>query len=537
MLKHGAEHHTGIQDAIIRNLEACQALTAITRTSLGPNGMNKLIINHLEQLIVTSDCATILKEMEVQHPAAKMLVLAAHMQEQEIGDGTNLVVTFGGEALHQAEELLRKGLKPAEIISGYNLAHKKCLEILEALATTKIEDVRSLEEVSKVLGVVLGSKNVLPSLAGIVAEACIMCCPEKEHSFNVGNVRVAKALGSGMSGTHLVQGLVMVGGVQGSITKVETAKIAVFNVGLDVEDTDTKGTILIKDADSLKSYNKSEEDAMELIIKELSDAGVTVAVFGSKISEIATHFLERYKIMICKINSKFELRRVCQATGATAMVRVGRPTPEEMGACDLVEQKELGQTPIVTFQNNSGDNNAVCTIVLRASSNNILADQERAINDGVNVYRALCREPRLLPGGGATEMQLAAQLATYADTLPGLEQYAIRAYAQAFEVIPRSLAHNAGHKTTELISDLYTAHARGETNFGVSTDAETEEPIVDMAAAGIYDCYFAKMSAFTLVSQTCMDVLRVDQIIMSRPAGGPKMKGPNKNWDKDPVFG
>merc|ERR1712188_291865 len=145
MLKHGAEHHTGIQDAIIRNLEACQQLTNISRTSLGPNGMNKLIINHLEQLIVTSDSATILKEMEVQHPAAKMLVLAAHMQEQEIGDGTNLVVTFGGEALHQAEELLRKGLKPAEMV--------------------------------------MSTKNVLSSLARVVADACIMCCPEKEHSF------------------------------------------------------------------------------------------------------------------------------------------------------------------------------------------------------------------------------------------------------------------------------------------------------------------------------------------------------------------
>merc|ERR1711970_738852 len=150
MLKHGAEHHTGVQDAIIRNLEACKQLTAITRTSLGPNGMNKMIINHLEKLFVTSDSATILKEMEVQHPAAKMLVLAAHMQEQEIGDGTNLVVTFGGEALHQAEELLRKGLKPAEIISGYNMAHKKTLEILEELTSHSIQNVRDLDEVSKV---------------------------------------------------------------------------------------------------------------------------------------------------------------------------------------------------------------------------------------------------------------------------------------------------------------------------------------------------------------------------------------------------
>jgi len=537
MLKHGAEHHTGIQDAIIRNLEACQQLTNISRTSLGPNGMNKLIINHLEKLIVTADSATILKEMEVQHPAAKMLVLAAHMQEQEIGDGTNLVVTFGGEALHQAEDLLRKGLKPAEIVAGYSLAHKKVLAELEGLTTSSINNVRDLDEVTKILGCVMGTKNVLPSLAKIVAEACIMCCPDREQGFNVGNVRVAKALGSGMSGTHLVKGLVMVGCVHGTITKVQNAKVAVYSVGLDIEATDTKGTVLIQDADHLKTYNKSEEDAMEALVNEIADSGANVAVFGSGISEIAMHFLERRKIMVAKIQSKFELRRLCQATGATAMVRVGRPTAEELGTVDVVEEKELGQTRIVVFRNETEGSNPISTIVLRASSQNIIEDQERAINDGVNVYRSLCRDPRLLPGGGSTEIELAQKLATYADTLPGLEQYAVRAYGKAFEVIPRSLAQNSGHKTTELISELYNAHAKGEKAMGVTSDVEGEHTLVDMEAEGIYDCYYAKESAFKLVSGTCMDVLRVDQIIMARPAGGPKMKGPNKNWDKDPVFG
>merc|ERR1712159_941480 len=537
MLKHGAEHHTGVQDAIIRNLEACKQLTAITRTSLGPNGMNKMIINHLEKLFVTSDSATILKEMEVQHPAAKMLVLAAHMQEQEIGDGTNLVVTFGGEALHKAEDLLRKGLKPAEIVTGYGMAQRKALEVLETLSSNEVKNVRDVDEVTQVLETVLATKNVLNSLARIVASACIESCPENAKSFNVGNVRVAKALGAGMSSTHLVQGLVMVGHVEGTIKKVEKAKVAVYSVGLDVEATDTKGTVMIKNADDLKSYNKSEEDAMEAIVKEMADAGVTVAAFGSGISEIALHFLERYHIMVCKVLSKFELRRLCSATGATAMVRVGKPTPEECGKCDLVEQQELGQTQIVVFKNDGADANPVSTIVLRASSQNILEDQERAINDGVNVYRALCRDPRLLPGGGATEIELAHKLQMYADTLPGLEQYAVRAYGQAFEVVPRSLGQNAGHKTTELVSDLYTAHAKGDVSIGVGMNVDDDATLVDMAAAGVWDCYVAKESALRLVSSTCMDVLRVDQIIMSRPAGGPKMKGPNRNWDKDPVFG
>jgi len=536
MLKHGAEHHTGVQDAIIRNLEACKQLTSITRTSLGPNGMNKMIINHLEKLFVTSDSATILKEMEVQHPAAKMLVLAAHMQEQEIGDGTNLVVTFGGEALHKAEDLLRKGLKPAEIVTGYGMAQRKALEVLETLSSNEVKNVRDVDEVTQVLETVLATKNVLNSLARIVASACIESCPENAKSFNVGNVRVAKALGAGMSSTHLVQGLVMVGHVEGTIKKVEKAKVAVYSVGLDVEATDTKGTVMIKNADDLKSYNKSEEDAMEAIVKEMADAGVTVAAFGSGISEIALHFLERYHIMVCKVLSKFELRRLCSATGATAMVRVGKPTPEELGSCDIVQEKELGQTKIVVF-NNTEKENAISTIVVRASSKNILEDQERAINDGVNVYRALCRDARLVPGGASTEMELAAQVGAYGDTLPGLEQYAVRAYAEAFEVVALSLAQNAGHKATEIVSDLYAAHAKGEKSAGVTLEMEKGNPIQDMAAQGVWDCYQAKESALKLVGNCCLDVLRVDQIIMSRPAGGPKPKGPNKNWDKDPIFG
>jgi len=295
--------------------------------------------------------------------------------------------------------------------------------------------------------------------------------------------------------------------------------------------------VMIKNADDLKSYNKSEEDAMEVIVKELADAGVTVAAFGSGISEIALHFLERYHIMVCKVLSKFELRRLCSATGATAMVRVGKPTPEELGQCDVVQEKELGQTKIVVFNNTAEKENPISTIVVRASSTNILEDQERAINDGVNVYRALCRDPRLLPGGASTEMELAAQVGAYGDTLPGLEQYAVRAYAEAFEVVALSLAQNAGHKATEIVSDLYAAHAKGEKAAGITLEMEKGSPIQDMAAQGIWDCFQAKESALKLVGNCCLDVLRVDQIIMSRPAGGPKPKGPNKNWDKDPIFG
>lgn len=276
---------------------------------------------------------------------------------------------------------------------------------------------------------------------------------------------------------------------------------------------------------------------MEKTVKEIADSGVNVCVFGGKCSDMALHFLERYGQMVITTASKFELRRICDVVQATSQMRAGAVKPSEIGVCENVAEVEYGDTTVMNFQRAEGETANMSTIIVRASSKNLLDDAERAINDGVNVYRQLTRDPRLVPGGGATEIMLAKQISEYADTISGLEQYAIRAYAEAFEIVTGSLAKNSGRLATEVNAELYAAHSEGKALMGVNVQMESTDNICDMAEAGVWDCLATKLTALQLIVNTAADILRVDNIIMARTCGGPKPKGPNKNWDKDPIFG
>jgi len=251
--------------------------------------------NHIGKTYVTSDCATMLAQMEVQHPAAKMLRLAAEMQEQEVGDGTNFVCTFGGEILTKAQKLLRMGLKPVEITKGYSMATKKALELLEASDFAQVKDIRDEAEVEALMTTVMSSKNVESSLSGWVAKACIASNPVN-GGFRVGNVRVATILGSGMNDTFMLSGLATTrtSNSKTSIKSVKDAKVAVFVNPLDVDNTDSKGHVLMKNAQELKDYSKSEEDFMEKQVQAIAESGVNVCIFGGKCSDLALHYLERY---------------------------------------------------------------------------------------------------------------------------------------------------------------------------------------------------------------------------------------------------
>jgi len=533
LLKEGTKHLIGINEAVLQNIEAIKELSTIVKTSLGPQGLNKMIENHLNKLFVTNDAATILKELDVFHPAAKLVLLAAQMQEQEIGDGTNLVIAFTGELLQNAEELLKRGIHPSEIITGYNIAQQKALEYLEALATHKVENPRNTDEVVKFLKSAIASKQYgyEDILAPIIAKACIDVTPAKNVThFNVDNVRVAKILGGGVLDTHVLKGHVLTRDAEGTIKHVTNAKIAVFSAGIDVAKTETKDNIILKNAEELMNYNKSEEKNMEELISKIAAAGTKVVVSGGAVGEMAMHFIERNKMMCVKTPSKFELRRICKAVGATPLVRLGAPTPEELGFADVVTVEEIGSTKVTIFRQEAADKSGIATILVRASTQNTLDDFERAIDDGVNVYKTLLKDPRFLPGAGAAEMELATKLQSFADSTPGLVQYAIKKYGESFEVIPRILADNAGFKAIDIIASLYASHSKGNSTDGLNVEEGTLQSAVTM---GVYDLLATKASAIRLATSAAVTVLQVDQIIMSKPAGGPKppKQGPNDSDD------
>lgn len=479
---------------------------------------------------MTNDAATILRELEVQHPAAKMVVMAAHQQEQECGDGTNFTLIFAGALLENAEELLRMGLSVTEVIEGYEIASKKVQEILPNLVIGETKDLKNKAEAKKAIRTAVMSKQYGHEdfLAGLIADACVSILPAQSN-FNVDNVRVCKILGSGLLQSEVIQGMVFKRQVEGDITKVSKAKVAVYSCPLDSMQTETKGTVLIKNAEELMSFSQGEENMMEEQIKSITEAGVNVVVTGGKIGDLAQHFCNKYNVMVIRLMSKWDLRRLCKSIGATALPKITTPRAEECGHCDLVYVDEIGETPVVIFKE-AKEKNPIATIIIRGSTDNVMDDMERAIDDGVNTFKALAKDGRLVPGAGATEIELAKQITSFGESLPGLEQYAVKKFAESLEIIPRALAENTGMKATEVLSKLYAAHQEGKQNAGV--DVEDLGAVIDAKQAGIIDLYLTKLWGIRFATTAACTVLRVDQIIMAKPAGGPKAKQ-NKDWDED----
>ncbi|RYN17964.1 putative T-complex protein 1 subunit theta [Alternaria arborescens] len=542
LFKQGYQNYDAEDGAVIRNIDACRTIAQTVQTSLGPYGRNKIVINHLQKMILTSDAATILRELEVVHPAAKLLVMASQQQEAEMGDATNLVIVLAGELLKKAEELIRMGLKTSDIVLGYEKAQLAALQTLEELVCDKVEDIRSQQELSKAIRTVVAAKQSGSEdfLADLVAEAVLAVLPKNPVNFNVDNVRVVKIMGGALEQSKVVKGMVFARQPDGIVTKATKAKVGVFSCPVDISQTETKGTVLLHNAKEMMDFTKGEEQQVEQIIKELHDSGMRVVVAGSTVGELALHYLNRYNILVIKVLSKFELRRLCRVVGATPLARLGAPMPDEMGTIDVVETMEIGGDRVTVFRQEN-EQTRTATLVLRGATQNHLDDVERAIDDGVNVVKAITRDPRLVPGAGATEMQLVEKIKAIADKTSGLAQYSIRKYAEAFEVIPRTLAESAGLDATEVLAKLYVAHAaqkgRKDDEWTVGVDIENDDNTgtLDAKEEGILDLWVSKMWAIKLATEAARTVLSVDQIIVARQAGGPKMPGKAQpgNWDQD----
>ncbi|XP_020620101.1 T-complex protein 1 subunit theta-like [Orbicella faveolata] len=551
MLKEGAKHFSGRDEAVYRNISACRQFTQITRSSLGPNGMNKMVVNHLEKLFVTNDAATIIKELEVcmifdlgdfgiSSDLCDTIVVVTHTKVNSIPKVNNTKVNlprelrYQGVCGHTRNTLPRSilhGLSPPEVIEGFEKACKKALEILPDLSCSSLSDLRNSEEVAKALKTAVGSKQYGNEdfLSELITKACVSILPEKSP-FNVDNVRVAKILGSGIHSSEVVSGMVFKREVEGDVKALRDAKIVAFSCPLDSMNTETKGTVLIRNAEELKNFSKGEEEQLEKEIKSIVDTGVNCIVSGGKVGEMALHFCNKFNILVVRLTSKFDLRRLCRSVGAIILPKFTTPTAEEIGHCDEIRVSEIGGTSVTIFKQER-EETAVSTVVIRGSTENIMDDVERAVDDGVNTFKALTRDDRFVPGAGATEIELAKQISSFGETCAGLEQYAIQKFAESLEIIPRTLAENAGVKATEVISKLYAAHQGGDKNAGFDNEGGGAA-VKDAVKAGILDLYLVKYWALKFATDAAVTILRVDQIIMSKPAGGPKPKD-NPNWDED----
>lgn len=546
-------------------------------------------------MILTSDAASILRELDVVHPAAKLLVMASQQQDSEIGDSTNMVIILAGEMLKKAEELIRMGLKTSDIIQGYEIAQREALRCLDQLVVDKVHDLRSSQQLQKALRTVIAAKQSGNEdiLAPLVSSAILAVLPKNPQAFNVDNIRVVKIMGGSLSQSTVVKGMVFGREPDGSLKKAKQARVGVYTCPIDISQTETKGTVLLHNAKEMLEFTKGEESQLEAIIKELHDSGLRVLVAGATVGELALHYLNRAGILVVKVLSKFEIRRLCRVVGATPLARLGAPMPDEMGKVDVVETLEIGGDRVTVFRQEDGSSNITrtATLVIRGATQNQLDDIERAIDDGVNVFKAITRDPRLVPGAGATETQLVEKISAFGERRAELSQYSIRKYAEAFEVVPRTLAESAGLDGTEVLGRLYRGHHKAaqrrpktngakkgkdtldtsSTTSSSSSDDEEEEEeegeessssgssssdddddepsftlgvdiensdgtgTLDAKEEGILDLLVSKQWAIKLATDAARTVLSVDQIIVARQAGGPKPPGAggNPGWDED----
>jgi T-complex protein 1 subunit theta len=519
MLKCGSSHLQGLEEAVLKNLEACKALGINFRTSMGPNGMNKLVVSHEGKIFTTSDTETMLNNLEIAHPAAKLIAIAANAQQHEIGDGANLVVILAGELLSSAESLIRDGLHPSEIVNGYRKAAHWALKELDSLILPESDKFENLNEndVMQRLKASVASKQYgyEDLLCRLIAKACIDSCPNNPKNFNVDNVRVVKFLGGGIDESVVIKGLILTGDTLGTVRHVRNAKIVVYAHGINTPSTETKCSVLLHSASELENFNKSEETLTENFVKKIVDLGIKAILVGSSLDEITQCFLEKYGIMIIRIHSKFELQRICLVTGCCSLARLDLPSKKELGFAKSIKVREIGSKKCI-FLEQETIMNQFTTIILRGATHQILDEIERAVAVGVNSYKALCKDARTLPAGGATEMAIAKRLSDIARLETGIEQHAIQKFAEAFEVVPRTLANNSGLCSVDIISAMWSEHMLGKKEIGVDLESGT---LKELSKEGIVDLYIVKWWALRLLFDAVTTVLKIDHIIMAKHAG------------------
>jgi len=537
MMKKGTRYMDGKEEVVYDSIATIKDLGNTVKTAYGPFGMNKIVQNHIEKLFLTSDAATMIRELEIKHPAAKMVVMAAHQQEEEAGDGTNGVVILCSAILAEAEYLLRMGLAVPEVVSGLRVALNYAQEQLESLCvySVDLEKLRDEAAVATAIKASIMSKQFgyEDFISQLVAKACVSTLPKDAIRFNVDDIRVCKILGSTLESSRIIPGMVFKRYVDSEVKNVQNAKIAMFNCPLDNLQTETKGTVLLKSATELKDFTKGEENLLRNSIKAIKDSGAQVVVCGGKISDLGLDFANQMGLMVVRLTSKWDMRRLAKSIGATVLPRLSPPTPDEMGFCEAVKVEEIGDTRIVSFQRS---NSRLCTIVLRSGTNNVLDDLERCVDDAVNNYKLLTKDKRLVPGAGATEVELSKRLAEKAEQCPGMDQYGINCLSKAYESMPRQLAENSGNDPSKAISKLLAAHAAMEGNLqgesiGINVD---NGELIDASEAQIYDHILIKDWQVRLAVNTAITILRINQIIMAKAAGGPKAPSQRGgHWDDD----
>ncbi|MCW3129664.1 MAG: thermosome subunit alpha [Methanophagales archaeon] len=522
ILKEGSERTRG-KDAQSRNILAAKTIAAAVRSTLGPKGMDKMLVDSMGDVVITNDGATILREMDIEHPAAKMMVEIAKTQDDEVGDGTTSAVVIGGELLKKAEDLLEQEVHPTLIVAGYRLAAEKAYEILKELALDVTpDDTETLKKIATTSMTGKGAEVARELLTDLTVEA-IRAIGEKGGKIDTDHIKLEKKTGGSKEDTVLVKGMVIdKERVHPGMPKlVEDAKIALINSALEIEKTEVDAKIEITSPDQMKAFLDEEEKMLKSMVDKVKESGANVLFCQKGIDDLAQHYLAKEGILAVRRVKESDMKKLASATGGKVLTTLEEIRPEDLGYAGTVEERKIGGEEMIFVENCKNPKSV--SILLRGGTEHVVDELERGMNDALRVTACAVEDGKYVAGGGATEIELALKLRDYAATVGGREQLAIQAFADAVEVIPRSLAENAGLDPIDMLVALRSAHEAGNKYAGL--DVFKGEP-TDMLKANVIEPLRIKTQALSSATESATMVLRIDDVIASSPQKTPSGGGP-----------
>jgi thermosome len=522
ILREGSNRSRG-REAQHGNITAAKVVAESVRSALGPKGMDKMLVDNFGDVTITSDGRTILDEMDIQHPAAKMLVEVAKTQDNEVGDGTTSAVIIAGELLSRAEELIDKNIHPTIIIDGYKMAAEKALETLDKIAMPV--DLKSQDYLKKAAITAMASKLVAEYkeyLADIVVKAMMTVAEKQDNTYKVDveDVKVEKKTGESLRNTSLINGVVLDKEIvhSGMPKRVEKAKIALLDASLENEKPELDAKINIENPAQIEAFLKQEEAMLKDMADKIVASGANVVICQKGIDDMVQHFLARRGIIAIRRAKKSDMEKLAKATGGKIVSRLDDISPADIGYAALVEERRIGDDKM-TFIEGCKNPKAV-TILIRGGTERLNAEAERSIHDALCVIRDLILEPRIVAGGSAPELEMANALKKYAETLPGREQLAVRVFAEALESITITLSENAGLDPIDILSDLRSRHEKGETWAGIEV---IEGKVQDMSKVGVFEPVAVKKQIIKSATEAASMILKIDDIISSSKMKAPPM--------------
>jgi archaeal chaperonin len=520
ILKEGATQTKG-RDAQKNNITAAKLIAEVIRTSLGPRGMDKMLVDTLGDVTITNDGATILKEIDVQHPAAKMMVEISKATDNEVGDGTSSVVILAGALIEKAEELIGKDVHPTIIVDGYRKSAIKAIEILNSMGQKIRENDK--EDLIKVAKTSMQTKLVSresDQIAELVVSACLQVSEKSDSvsKLDIDDIKVEKKAGGSLHDTKLIKGIVLDKEVVhgGMPKKVEKAKIALLNSALEIEKTEFDAKINISSPDQMNLFLEEENKMLKNMVNKITATGANVVICQKGIDDIAQHYLAKAEVLTVRRVKESDMAKLAKATGARVVSNLDDLTAKDLGSADLVEERKI-ETDKWVFVEGAKHPKAV-TILIRGGSQRVVDEAERSVHDALMVTKDVLERPVIVAGGGAPEAYAAAKLREWVSTLSGREQLAAEKFAESLEVIPLTLAENAGMDPIDTITDLRSKQSKGSKWTGIDV---RNGKIADISKLEIFEPLVVKEQIIKSATEVASMILRIDDVIASGKSGGP----------------